>query len=175
MIRAALHWLTAVIDPPRVIFDRLGVSPYLSRWYLTSKPTMPDGSNPFADGQTREGIQWPQGNFGVYLHRFHRSDEDQALHNHPWRWALSFVLAGGYREERRFGNQVVQRDVKPLSFNFIRDVDFHRVDLYEHDCWSLFVVGPKISSWGFWDRKTRAFVPWREFITQLRGEGWQES
>ena len=33
---------------------------------------------------------------GVYLHRFHRPDIDQHLHNHPWRWAASLILNGSY-------------------------------------------------------------------------------
>lgn len=172
MIRALLHWITDRLSPPRVIFDRSGVTPYLSRWYLTARPKMPDGSEPFANGQVRPGIEWPEG-VGVYLHRFHQSDDDSALHNHPWRWAISLVLAGGYEEERRWGSQVFRRIVKPFTINVIRDSDFHRVDLCEHDAWSLFIAGPKISSWGFWDRYTNEFVEWREFITRKRGEGWQ--
>lgn len=175
MIRSALRWLTDRLSPPRVIYDRDGLSPYLSRWYLTASPTMPDGSSPFANGQPKPGVEWPTGNFGIYLHQFHRSDDDLALHNHPWRWALSFILVGGYREERRWGTQVIRRDVKPFSFNFIRGSDFHRVDLHERDAWSIFIVGPKISSWGFWDRHTGEFVEWREFITRKRGEGWQNA
>lgn len=37
----------------------------------------------------------------VYLHCFHRSDEDRDLHNHPWDKSVSLVLWGGYVEERR--------------------------------------------------------------------------
>lgn len=36
----------------------------------------------------------------VYLHQFHRGDEDEDLHSHPW-WALGLRLAGRYSEERR--------------------------------------------------------------------------
>lgn len=184
MIRALLSSLVErclrAVEPhlprPRIIFDRAGVSPYLSRYYLTGRPRMPDGSAPFAAGQARPGILWPSGPIAVYLHRFHRGDEDKALHNHPWRWALSLVLTGGYSEERRVGGAfVVQHIVRPLSFNWIGHDDFHRVDLLEADCWTLFISGPKVSSWGFWDRHTGEFIPWREFITRKRGEGWQPS
>ena len=34
MIRTILRTLVEYLDPPRVIHDRSGVSPYLSRWYL---------------------------------------------------------------------------------------------------------------------------------------------
>ena len=47
----------------------------------------------------------------------------------------------------------------------IHDHDtFHRVDLLEDDAWSLFLVGPKTKSWGFWDRVTGQYTEWREFL-----------
>ena len=36
----------------------------------------------------------------VFLHRFHRPDDDRGPHNHPWRWAASLILTGGYLESR---------------------------------------------------------------------------
>jgi hypothetical protein len=51
----ALRWLAAKLPPPRVIFDRAGRSPYLSRYYLVGAPKMADGSNPFdATGAPRQ-------------------------------------------------------------------------------------------------------------------------
>jgi hypothetical protein len=91
---------------------------------------------------------------------------DRELHAHPWSWALSFIIAGGYSEERREFDKVTRREVPPLSFNFIRQSDFHRVDLIENDCWTLFLIGPKTKSWGFWDRETRVYTPWREFLAR---------
>lgn len=35
--------------------------------------------------------------FNVYLHRFTGSDDDRALHDHPW-WSLSIMLAGALDE-----------------------------------------------------------------------------
>ncbi|MGN6103684.1 MAG: hypothetical protein ACTHU0_01140, partial [Kofleriaceae bacterium] len=45
--------------------------------------------------------------FRPMLHRFHRPDVDQHLHNHPWKWAVSLILSGSYVEERF--DQVVAR------------------------------------------------------------------
>lgn len=139
---------------------------------------MPDGSPPFdAEGEPREGAvfddRFP---FQLYLHKFHRGDDDLALHNHPWKWAISFILAGGYKEERRIEekrmlykvHRVVYSFVEPLSFNFLRGNDFHRVELLEKDAWTLFLVGPRVQGWGFWDRHTGEFWPWREFIAKKR-------
>src|SRR5271170_2836454 len=101
LLRLALEWFASRLPPPRVIYDREGVSPYLSRYYLRGRPTMPDGSEPFAeDGAPKRGAIFPD-RIHVYLHKFHRGDSDEALHNHPWLWSRSFVLAGGYIEERR--------------------------------------------------------------------------
>lgn len=154
---------------PRVIYGKNGRDAYLSRYYVIGKPRMPDGSPPFdSHGQTRKGLTDPSA-FGLYVHRFHRSDEDHELHNHPWQWAVSFVIAGGYAEERRVGDKVAWRAVPPLSFNIIRGDDFHRVDLLEHDAWTLFLVGPKASSWSFWNRYTQEETHWRAFLGRKQG------
>jgi hypothetical protein len=167
-LRRAVEALAARLGQPRVIYDRDGLTPYLSRFYLSRQPESHDGAEPFDRfGNPKPDVTWPDG-WGLYLHRFHRSDADGELHNHPWRWALSLVLVGGYSEERRNGARVIRRRVAPGSLNFIRANDFHRVDLLEHDAWTLFLVGPKSQSWGFWSRTDGAFTPWREFIDGRR-------
>lgn len=178
IVRTLIAALVAVLPEPRVIKDRAGESPYLSRWYLLGRPHMADGSSPFVDGNPKVDIIWAKG-LGLYLHRFHRSDDDTALHNHPWRWAASLILAGGYREERRKVEQTEDRvgrppgeieafDYKPGDVNVLTSETFHRVDLYEGDAWSLFLTGPKFAGWGFWERETGIFTPWREFIARTR-------
>jgi len=174
MNREDIESIARLLPPPRVIYDREGKSPYLSRYYLCGRPTMSDGSEPFADdGAPKRDAIWPDDGVSIYLHKFHRSDSDGALHNHPWIWSRSLVLVGGYSEERRKESQVVRREVLPGSWNTIDANDFHRVDLLEKDCWSLFFAGPKTSkSWGFWNRLTGKFLPWRDFISSIRGPGW---
>jgi hypothetical protein len=179
LARRIVETIAGWLPPPRVIYDHEGKSPYLSRYYLKGRPTMPDGSDPFGpDGAPKREAVWREG-IGIYLHKFHRGDDDEALHNHPWVWSRSLVLVGGYVEERRIWLnppaffQVERRIVRPPSWNKIDADDFHRVDLIEKDCWSLFISGPKTGkSWGFWDRWTSQFWPWREFITKVRGNGW---
>ena len=173
MIQVFLNWLAGKLPPPRIIWDRNGKSPYLSRFYLVNPPRMPDGSWPFdKNGALREGITWPTRRWGIYLHKFHRGDDERELHNHPWRWAVSLILSGGYIEERRHGRDyeyvVRVRRFRPGMINIIRSSDFHRVDLVGKEAWSLFLVGPKFSSWGFWCRNTGRFWPWRQFISELR-------
>lgn len=69
--------------------------------------------------------------FGVrfYLHHFVDSDPD-GLHNHPWRYGGSVVLAGHYYEERRFcmGNNA--RRIRWI--NWVHGDTLHRVVIPEH-------------------------------------------
>jgi hypothetical protein len=143
---------------PRVIYDRDGSRPYLSRYYLLGK---------------RDDSTLPKsGPFNLFVHYFHRGDDDAALHNHPWRWSCSLILRGGYREERREGETIVSRVFRPGRINIIRADDYHRVDLLDPaaGAWSLFLAGPRTGrSWGFWDRVTGRTTPWREFIERKRG------
>src|SRR5437660_2113436 len=59
--------------------------------------------------------------FGIrfYLHRFVGSDPDRGLHDHPWRWAMSFILRGWYYEATRSGTRAVR------WFNFLTGDTFH--------------------------------------------------
>lgn len=136
--------------PRRTIEHEAG--PYLSRYTLADLP----------------------GGGHVYLHFFHRSDIDSELHSHPWA-GRSIILAGGYMEERRkpsrVGGYYVDRHMLVTGDENVLDPDtFHRVDLLDpkRGCWTLFTTGPKVDSWGFWDRATGAFTPWREAITRRR-------
>jgi hypothetical protein len=156
----------------RVIKDRRARETYLERYYLVKPPRMPDGSYPFRDdGTPRDGIIWAEG-WGYVLHHFRRGDEARETHSHPWAWCASIILVGGYREERLRLEwpEVRVRVLRPGSVNFLRHDDFHRVDLLDEErgCWTLFVHGPKMQGWGFLDRDTREFTPWREFISRAR-------
>jgi hypothetical protein len=148
---------------PRVIYGREVDSPYLSRWYIVGSHR----ESIELEGQTDEAAI-SRRPFSLYLHRFHRSDDDGALHSHPHAWGLSLVLAGGYSEERRVGDKVVRRLIKPWRLNFLGKDDYHRVDLIEHDAWTLFLVGPRIQSWFFWDRNSRCRAHWLDFIAAKR-------
>jgi hypothetical protein len=172
-VRKIISFLVKHLPSPRVIQDGLGRQAYLSRYYLIpgQRPIMTDGSDPFDKwGNPKEGAIWPNTTWGLYLHHFHRSDVDRELHSHPWNWAISLILAGGYVEERREGNKVVIRKIRPGNINLIMRDDFHRVDLREYDAWTLFLVGPKKSSWGFWDRVTGKVTHWRDFLAEKQRE-----
>jgi NTP pyrophosphatase (non-canonical NTP hydrolase) len=109
---------------------------YLRRWWVIPR-------NPFAN---------------VYLHEICRSDDDRALHDHPWD-NISVLISGGYREhlpdgvviDRRAGD-VVQRKAS----------DLHRLELIDDvPAVSLFITGPKVRDWGF--ECPNGWVPWQIF------------
>jgi hypothetical protein len=93
----------------------------------------------------------------LYLHWFHRSDEDRALHDHPWSWFISFLIKGSYREIRRDGPHIRRAP----SIAFRRGVDHHRIELLDNKPWTLFLTGRVVRKWGFWCDEH--FVLAREF------------
>ena len=136
--------------PKRVIYRNDG-SKYLTRYYIFRKP---------------KSMKWL---FSIYIHQFHDSDRDEALHNHEWKNSFSIILKGSYREEYRDNKtkKVKERVLSPGKFNFISADKFHRVDLLTPEVWTLFISGSKRGqedhSWGFWDRLTNKYTDWKEF------------
>ena len=137
---------------PAQTFGRPGVAAYMVRHYLLGGP---DHLKPRS---------WWRG----YLNNIRRSDSDTALHNHPWRWAISFPLINGYDEERLTPRGVVKRRVKPWRpwapwrVNFIRGETFHRLETNYGEAWTLFIVPGRLTQdWGFLDLATGRFRPGR--------------
>ena len=106
----------------------------------------------------------------LYLHKFLRSDDDRALHDHPW-WFVSIILKGGYYEHSRHG--IALRTAPSIAYRPATHT--HRVELHggpegsgreneEEPCWTLIVTGPKRRHWGFWCPK--GFVPWERFVAK---------
>lgn len=95
--------------------------PYLLRWWLIPRN------------------RW----FNVYLHCILRSDDDRALHDHPWA-NCSIILGGRYWEVTEDRVRCRKRG----SVTFRRAATAHRLVVRE-PCWSLFITGPKTREWGF--------------------------
>lgn len=113
--------------------------PYLYRWYLIPRNRL----------------------FNVYLHYFMRSDDDRALHDHPW-WNVSLILAGQYIEHTipQGGINVrTLRQAGEIKFRTARAA--HRVELTDGPCWTLFITGPRIRDWGF--HCPSGWKPWQQF------------
>lgn len=103
--------------------------------------------------------------FNIYLHHFLRSDDDRALHDHPWR-NLSILLIGSYREHTASGVVKLRKPWRPWAFWRLTGrtaTAAHRVELIDgRPVWTLFLTGRTVRTWGF--HCPRGWVPWREFV-----------
>jgi len=166
-----LEWLLKKIVmrlPHRTITNARG-DKYLTRWYLY--PRGPRTKNNTGD----DGVT-PDARFAVFIHFFHRSDEDRDTHSHPWAKSWALILKGGYVEERVVGvyadddgaRHVVRehQTFRAGSVNTITSDTYHRVDLLYPDrgSWSLFIAGRNVGGWGFLDEEKGRHVPWREYL-----------
>jgi hypothetical protein len=117
-----------------------GATPYLLRWYLIPRNKV----------------------FNVYLHLFLRSDDDRALHDHPW-WNMSVLLYGEYWEHTIAAggiNKRVRRSAGDWKLRWARDA--HRIEV-KAPCYTLFITGPRIREWGFHCPK-KGWVLWTDFV-----------
>lgn len=138
--------------------------PYLLRWFLIPR-------NPV---------------FNIYVHQFLRSDDDRALHDHPWLFNCSILLEGSYREwfdvlrRHIHGRYWIMRESADRTAG---DVKFrwgaapHRVELHQDPfsethhslpCWTVFITGPRVREWGF--HCPQGWVHWKKF-TDSRDSG----
>ena len=143
--------------------------PYLDRWYIWPR------SARRRPGESRD-YRPVEGNLlGVYVHLFHRSDEDRARHDHP-RDNVSVLIRNSYTEHMQvapivtcFDPPVIVCRRDPGDVVFRRAATAHRVELdmgngvprQPVQVVSVFVTGPKKRDWGFWCEN--GWRPWREF------------
>ena len=122
--------------PPDLIIGATTVEDaYLLRWYVIPRN------------------KW----FNIYFHKFQRSDDDRALHDHPWWWC-SWLLRG-YYIEHSFGGTKFR---EPGSLKFSWPTRAHRVELVsKRPAYTLFITGPVLRSWYFYCPQGR--VHWRDF------------
>lgn len=115
--------------------------PYLLRWYIIPR-------NQY---------------FNMYLHCFMRSDDDRALHDHPW-WSLSLLLKGYCFEHTIADGGIHTR--RPIASGKwrLRSARFaHRIEVHpRNEAWTLFITGPNIREWGF-HCPTKGWVHWEMF------------
>ncbi len=117
-----------------------GAVPYLRRWWLIPR-------NRF---------------FNIYLHQFLRSDDDRALHDHPWINA-SILLRGCYVEHTIEAGGINRRTLRRAGDWKLRTgSSAHRLELINGECWTLFITGCRYREWGF-HCPQRGWVHWKEF------------
>lgn len=143
-----VRMVRALMAPPDFIIGSTA-DPYMWRWWILPRNRL----------------------FNIYLHRILRSDDDRALHDHPW-FNASILLSGGYWEvlpqqapSSSFPvpphNKVWR---KPGSIVLRRPSAPHRLEVVEGGSatWSLFVTGPNVRDWGFWC--PRGWKKWTDFV-----------
>lgn len=95
----------------------------------------------------------------IYLHRYIGSDDDRALHDHPW-FSVSFLMAGCLKEITPNNMRFIRRFIPVF-----RSARFaHRLELHEGPAWTLFITGPKLRSWGF--LCPNGWTHWRHFTDE---------
>lgn len=138
-----LEWAEGVMARP---FD-FGIGPsddlYLLRWWIVPR-------NEAAN---------------AYLHRIMRSDDDRALHDHPWD-NTSIVIKGRYVEHLPDGSAIMR---EAGSVVHRKATDAHRLEILPgEECITLFMTGPKLREWGF--HCPNGWVHWRDFTGGDNGE-----
>lgn len=146
LLNALMRDVANARDPDQVINTHDG-RPYMRRWHVT----------PRGNGQP-----------ATYLHHFLHSDDDRALHDHPWD-SVGILLSGEYLEHQADADGVVTTHRRPVGSVVPRAPGHtHRVELLLNpatgtplEVWTLFLVGPRVRGWGF--HCPQGWVPWREF------------
>lgn len=153
------------VDAPfrLVLGDIIGPDecPYVQRWF----------------------VQTPLGTARV--HHFMRSDDDRALHDHPWSF-VTLVVRGSYRDITACpwcadGKVRIQRwpepeagpecgpclgtgvrvdELTPGSVRYRPAEHQHRVE--SDGAWTIVLSGRKRRTWGFWEGAK--FTRWREYL-----------
>lgn len=118
-------------------------SPYLLRWFVIPR----------------------NGAGNAYIHEFRRSDDDRALHDHPW-CNLSVLLEGEYTEHTIDAGGIHRRRIRRAGEVVLRSAKHaHRIELHDGPCRTLFITGPRIRQWGFHCDKA-GWIPWQQFVDQ---------
>lgn len=142
MFQRLANWLIERSDtrPPDFIVGGVD-NPYLLRWWLIPRNRL----------------------FNVYLHCFWRSDDDRALHDHPWA-NCSVLLRGRYLEHTIAAGGIHRHQL--LEEGAVRLRLFgsfaHRVELIDGFCWTLFITGPRYREWGF-HCPDEGWIHWKRF------------
>lgn len=153
-------WITG--DKRKFVITRTWSNlPYLTRWVLVGER----GGEP--GGKSSR--------YGVYLHRFQRSDADEP-HDHPWPF-VSVILSGGYWEETpapgwKDGDGPMRRRWYGPGRILVRPANWiHRVVIPDGaEAWTLILRGPKAKSWGFYCPRV-GYLPWRVHLANAERTG----
>jgi len=102
--------------------------------------------------------------FGVYVHKLWQSDDDRALHDHPWTF-FTFLFHRGYWE-----HTVEGRKWRPRWSVLFRPAEYqHRLEV-DQPTWTFVIRFRRRRLWGFWvptsGRHTR-FLNWDSYTREF--------
>lgn len=114
----------------------------------------------------------------VRVHHFLSSDDDRAMHDHPW-WFITFMLKGSYVDVSKCtecydgktepmwwdcricdGTGIIRDRLRVGSIRFRRATHIHRVE--STGSWTFVISGPWQRHWGFWSKGT--FQRWKAYL-----------
>ncbi|OUL25856.1 hypothetical protein BV378_14060 [Nostoc sp. RF31YmG] len=106
----------------------------------------------------------------VYLHCFLRSDDDRALHDHPWAWC-SLLLKGSYVEHTIRAGGIHSRRVRQSGgLRCALPSTAHRVEILPGEgAWTIFITGPRMRLWGF-HCPEQGWINYRRFTAAREGK-----
>lgn len=183
------HFLLVLLQSFVKLLTKVKLLKKDSRWLFCYTIVGKDGS-PYL---TRLGFPRRNGRRWL-LHRWHRPDADQDLHNHPWADARGFVLLGGYEEERLVHSMFTRvRAIGPDGKQFdtnkqygrietfvykrgtstaLNADTFHRVASIQPRTWTLLSVGERVQEWSF-RLEDGTLVHWQKYLDDrgLRNQG----
>src|SRR5690606_182666 len=97
--------------------------------------------------------------FAIYLHKFHRSDDNSSLHDHPWNF-ITIPLWNGYNDCTYSGSLDLngkpiynRKRMRPFTIHYRPATHIHYVELIDNKiAWTLIFRFKYIRYWGFWNR-----------------------
>jgi len=83
--------------------------------------------------------------FSVYIHGIYKEDQDDHLHNHPWKIA-TLILKGCYIEQL----ETKIRKRFPGHFGYLNLNKFHKIQsIVRGPVYTLAIVSKPLQSWGY--------------------------
>ena len=147
LLRRLRAWAEDAMRRPPDFVIGMPADPYLIRWWAIPRN------------------RW----FNIYLHEIRRSDDDRALHDHPWL-NCSILLSGGYVEHTIAKGGIEHRRLRAAgSITFRAPRAAHRLEVVPGmgTTISLFVTGPIVRHWGFHCPKA-GWRHWLDFTAPRR-------
>lgn len=121
--------------------------------------------------------------FSIRVHRWWRSDDKRAQHDHPW-WFITWIIKGSYTDWGRWvcqhckgsgrypraskricsgcggrgGDQTLRKEfLKRWSIRYRPANHIHTVDVTPGGCWTIMLTGPDKKDWGFYIPRGKTF------------------